>query len=161
MNKKHIYIGVGILGIVLLMLIVPGYFSEENPKTGKQINSGNGVKDKGIEKIEIIHFFGTNQCYACKTMGEYAKETVETYFSEELDSGIIEFKQLNGDMQKNRAKVNEYGATGSSLWIGIYYNNDDKTFEKKEIVEVWYKLRNKQEFMNYLKQVIEEKLPGE
>ena len=110
-----------------------------------------------VDKLEIFHFHGDVQCYSCKVLGDYASETINTYFKEELESGIIVFEHVNGQLPENRELVLKYGATGSSLWFGVY---DDGNFNAEENINVWYKLRNKQDYMNYLRGVINEKLEG-
>jgi hypothetical protein len=37
---------------------------------------------------------------------------------------------------------------------------DDKGFHTEENVNVWYKISNKEDYMNYLKGVLEKKLQG-
>ena len=143
-----------LIGIVILLFVIfiPKYF------TGNV--TASGIKISGdIQKIEIIHFHGTNQCYSCKTVGNYAEETVNTYFSNELKSKKITFQHLNAELSENYELAKKYGVTGSSLWIGIYYA--DGTFSKEENVNVWYKISNKEDYINYLKGVIESKLSGE
>jgi hypothetical protein len=108
-----------------------------------------------IEKIEIIHFHGNNQCFSCITVGDYAEETINTYFKKEIDEGFIEFKHLNGQLPENKDLVLKYGATGSSLWIGTYFL--DGTFKAEQNINVWYKVNNKEDYMNYLKSEIEKK----
>ena len=152
MNKKYLYAGVIALVILLLIFTIPKYFAGDATASGTEISSD-------IEKIEVIHFHGTNQCYSCVTMGDMAEETINTYFAEELNSGKITFEHLNGDLSQNREKVVKYGATGSSLMIGTYYN--DGTFTKEENINVWYKINNKQGYMDYFKEVIENKLSGD
>lgn len=152
-NKKYVYAGIGIFVLALLIFSVPKYFN------GNVTASNPSSEISGeIEKIEIIHFHGTNQCSSCITMGDFAEETVKTHFKDELDSGKITFDHLNGELPENKEKAKKYGATGSSLWIGTYYK--DGTFEKEQDTNVWYKINNKQDFMNYLKGVIKEKLSG-
>ncbi len=152
MDKKYIYAGIAIALVLLFIYSVPKYFTGNVTASETQISSD-------IEKLEIIHFHGTNQCYSCITMGDYAEETINTYFSNELKSGKIVFEHINGELAKNRDKVIKYGATGSSLWIGVTYK--EGTFEKEQNINVWYKINNKQDYMNYLKGVIEGKLKGE
>ncbi len=152
MDKKYIYAGIVITVVLLLIFIVPKYFTGNVTASGSEI-SGD------IEKIEIIHFHGTNQCWSCITMGDMAEETINNYFSDELESGKIIFAHLNGELAQNRDRVIKYGATGSSLWVGTYYA--DGSFTKEENIKVWYKINNKQDYMNYLKGVIEGKLKGE
>jgi hypothetical protein len=150
-NKIFFYGFIIIALILLLIIFIPKYF------TGNATNSGTEISGD-IEKIEIYHFHATNQCYSCKTVGNYAEETINTYFSNGLKSGKIVFGHINGDLPENSELVKKYGATGSSLWIGTYYK--DGTFVKEENINVWYKISNKQDFMNYLKGVIESKLSG-
>ena len=151
MNKRYLYVGIGIAILLIFIFTIPKYFTGNATSLDTKI-SGD------IEKIEIIHFHGTNQCYSCITMGDMAEETINTYFANELKSGKITFTHLNGELSENREKVVKYGATGSSLWIGTYYK--DGTFKKEENVNVWYKIDNKQGYLDYLKGVIETKLSG-
>ena len=112
-----------------------------------------------IEKIEVYHFHGTNQCYSCITVGDYAEETLNTFFADELESGKIVFGHINVDLPKNQELVKKYETTGSSLWIGTY--TSDEKFRKEQNTNVWYKIGNKQEYLDYLKEVIEKKLSGD
>lgn len=152
MDKKYLYAGVGTVVVLLIFFTIPKYFAEDVTASGAPIS-------EDIEKIEIIHFHGTNQCYSCVTMGDMAEETVRTYFADELESGKITFDHINAQLPENNATTKRYGATGSSLWIGTYY--EDATFTKEENVNVWYKINNKTDYMDFLKGVIETKLAGE
>ncbi len=149
-----------IIAVVIFAVLVAGCSGSENENN----SAGNAVNDMSsaeravnIDKLEIYHFHGNNQCYSCVTMGDYAEETVNTYFKEELEKGIIIFDHINGELPENRDLVMKYGATGSSLWLGTYRGGD---FTPEQNIQVWYKLRNKQDYMNYLKGVIEQKLAG-
>lgn len=120
-------------------------------------NPGNNPSGS-VEKVEVYHFHATRQCYSCITLGAYAEETVNTYFAPELASGRVVFGHVNVDLPENKALVEQYGPTGSSLWIGVY----NKTgFYKEENVNVWYKIGNKDDYMVYLKGVIENRLAGD
>ena len=151
MNKKYIYAGIGIVVILLLVLIIPKYFTAEVTASGTKI-SGD------IEKIEVYHFHGESQCSSCIAVGNLAEETVNTYFSNELKSGKIVFGHINAELPENYALAKKYGVTGSSLWIGVY--TKDGKFFKEENTNVWYKINNKSDYLNYLKGIIETKLSG-
>jgi len=110
-----------------------------------------------VEKIEIIHFHVTQQCLSCILVGGYAEETVNTHFQNELSSGKLVFMHINGELANNSDIVTKYGATGSSLWIGIYDRNG---FHAEQNINVWYKINNQTEYMDYLRGVILEKLNG-
>jgi hypothetical protein len=112
----------------------------------------------GVERVEIIHFHGTHQCYSCITVGQYAEETVNAHFADELKSGKITFAHLNGELPENQALVMKYGVTSASLWIGVY---DSNGFHKEQNIQVWYKINNKADYMAYLEGVIEKRLAGD
>jgi len=109
-------------------------------------------------KVEVYHFHRTSQCWSCITLGALAEKTVNTYFKEELASGKIVFGHINGELPENKELVNKYGATGSSLWIGTYI---DGKFNKEENIKVWYKLNNEEDYMSYLKGVLDKRLKGD
>ncbi len=111
-----------------------------------------------VSKVEVFHFHSTQQCYSCKTVGQYAKETVEAYFPVQVSEGKVEFRSINIDLPENREMTMKYGATGSSLWLGIY---DESGFHAEQNVKVWYKLDDKDGFMNYLKEVVDKRLAGD
>jgi len=109
------------------------------------------------DKVEVFHFHGTHQCYSCITVGSLAEKTVNTYFKDELDSGKIVFGHINGELPENSDLVAKYGVTSASLWIGTYING---TFHKEENVNVWYKISNEADYLQYLKGIIEKRLKG-
>jgi len=146
--------------LVSLLILASGCVSSNgnnaNNATGDAISEPN-ISSR-VEKVEIIHFHGTHQCYSCITVGAYAEETVNTYFSEEVNSGRVSFAHVNAELPENKELATKYGVTGSSLWIGVY---DQNGFRKEENVNVWYKINDKQAYMDYLKGVINETLAGE
>jgi len=145
--KKKYYLGIGVALVLLLIFTIPKYF------TGKVISDAQ--INSNLEKIEVYHFHATRQCYTCKTVGAFSEETINTYFVDELESGKLVFDHINVDLPENKALATRYEATGSSLFIGAYYG--DGSFIKEENTNVWYKIDNKEEFINYLKGVIEQK----
>lgn len=112
-----------------------------------------------VTKLEVFHFHPTRQCISCVTIGDYANATLTTYFADELASGKIVFRHINGELPENQAEVERYGASGSSLWIGVY--TSDGTFYPEENLKVWYRTDDKGRFMDYLKGVIEKRLAGD
>ncbi len=147
------------IAITLMMLLVG--CSNINEKqalpTGDVIQTENTLSSTSVEKLEIYHFHGTHQCYSCKTVGAYAEETVNTYFADELKSGKIVFGHINAELPENKDLAMKYGISSASLWLGVY---DKDGFHPEQNTNVWYKISNKEEYMNYLKEVIEQKLAG-
>jgi len=110
-----------------------------------------------VERVEVMHFHPAQQCYSCKTLGEYAKETVNIFFVPELESGKLVFKEVNLNLPENADLVKKYEVTGSSLWIGVY---DANGFHKEQNINVWYKINNETEFAQYLQPIIRDRLNG-
>ncbi len=111
-----------------------------------------------VDKVEVIHFHGAYQCYSCITVGDYAEETINTYFADELKTGKITFSHVNRELPENQELVDKYGAIGSSLWIGVY---DGADFHKEQNINVWYKTEDKEEYLAYLKEILEKRLNGD
>jgi hypothetical protein len=122
------------------------------------ISSAEKAAAPSVEKVEVIHFHGTHQCYSCKTVGQYADDTVNSLFADEVKNGKVSFAHINTDLLENMELVKKYGVTGSSLWIGVYDNNG---FHKEENVNVWYKIDNKEEYVKYLSEIIAKRLKGD
>ena len=139
---------------IMLIVFVSGCINQTNQNTQEQSIGTNISLDNSVEKIEIYHFHAQRQCYSCITVGSYAEETVNTYFADELESGKIIFGHINVDLPENEELAKKYGATGSSLWIGIY---DKNGFHPEQNTNVWYKINNKDDYLQYLKGIIEEK----
>jgi hypothetical protein len=146
---------VKIIYIVLIALFLLGCANQNSSISGDVLN--NKSADASIEKIEVYHFHGTNQCYSCITVGAYAEETINTYYSNELQSGKIVFSSINYDLPENKVTAMKYGVSGSSLWIGVY---DSTGFHHEQNTNVWYKISNKEDYMSYLKGIIDQKLAG-
>lgn len=110
---------------------------------------------KGIiaEKIEVVHFHATQQCWSCITLGEYTKKTIEERFAEKQKNGTIVFEEINGDLPENREMVIKYQASGSSLFINAITGGKDNIEEE---ITAWQFVSNKNKFMDYL----ENKLKG-
>ncbi|MCU0632497.1 MAG: nitrophenyl compound nitroreductase subunit ArsF family protein [Methanolinea sp.] len=153
MNERRVVILSHLLLLVFLFVLAAGC---TNPAEQGR-NPGKNVSGAG-EKVEVYHFHATRQCYSCIVLGEYAEETVTTYFAPEMQSGKVVFGHVNVDLPDNKALVELYGPTGSSLWIGVY---DKDGFHKEQNMKVWYKLGDKNEYMTYLKEVIEKRLAGD
>ncbi|MDD4878330.1 MAG: nitrophenyl compound nitroreductase subunit ArsF family protein [Candidatus Nanoarchaeia archaeon] len=142
--------------IILAIALLLAGCSEKAPIDSNAVVSGE--HQINIDKLEIYHFHGTHQCYSCKTVGAYAEETVNTFFPNELKTGKIVFRHINGELPENMDLVMKYKATGSSLWLGVYTKEGE--FKAEQNTNVWYKINNKIDYMNYLREVIEQKLAG-
>jgi hypothetical protein len=116
------------------------------------------VANSTVERVEVYHFHGNQQCMSCIAVGDLAEKTVNANFQAELASGRVVFAHVNYDLPENAALAAKYGVTGSSLWIGIYDNNG---FHRQQDMDVWYLTDDKEKYQAYLASVISKRLNGD
>jgi hypothetical protein len=133
-------------GIVLFLLLISGVTAENMNNTSSN-----------VQQVEVYHFHPTNGCITCTTIGAYAEELIKKSYPSELESKKIVFDHINYQDPKNADLVKKFGVTGSSLMIGV---TDGTGFHKEENTKVWYKVGNKDEFMTYLKDLLDKRLAG-
>jgi len=143
-----------IISVIFSIILISGCVSNDQ----KISENSTTNTSSNVEKVEIIHFHWTNQCNSCIAVGALAEKTVNTYFSDELESGKITFAHINAELPINKDLVSKYGVNSASLWIGVY---DENGFHKEMNANVWYKINNETDYMSYLKGVIEKRLVGD
>ena len=100
-NKMKFGLIIGILMLSLFMTGCNNNTSQYNVTGNTIVSTSADEKVINIDKLEIYHFHGTNQCYSCITLGNYAAETINTYFKEELEKGKIVFDHINVELIEN------------------------------------------------------------
>ena len=152
MQKKIIIliIGVTIIGVIFLVL--------RNSNEPTETQSANNQTEKSqeelpmstakisSEKIEVVHFHATQQCWSCITVGEYALKTIKEKFPEEHKNGVIVYKDINGELPENKDIVAKYQASGSSLFVNAIIEGKDNI---EEDVTVWRLVSNESQFISY------------
>ena len=152
MQKKIIIliIGVAIVGV--------GFFVARNGNKPTEAQNTNNQTTKSqeelpmstaktlAEKIEVVHFHATQQCWSCITVGEYALKTIKEKFPEEYKNGTIVFRDINGELPENKDLVMKYQAGGSSLFVNAITAGKDNI---KEDVTVWRLVSNESQFISY------------
>jgi len=152
MSKKTI-IGIAVgIGILALLAIVSYAGSPKSSDSTANTSSGQPA-----EKIEVVHFHGTQQCWSCRTVGEYALKTIKERFPEEYKNGTIVFSDVNGELPANRDIVTRYQARSSSLFVNAITAGNDNIHED---ATVWRLVSNEQQYMDYFEAELK-KLLGE
>ncbi|MFC2100512.1 nitrophenyl compound nitroreductase subunit ArsF family protein [Bacteroidota bacterium] len=105
-----------IISMSLLFLVLPGIYTAKNTHEPSK-----------NPKIKVIYFHGNHRCYTCKSIEAHTKKTLQTYFANELEKGIITFESINIDEDENKSIAEEYKVFGSSLFIvKITTNGEEK-----------------------------------
>lgn len=155
MMNKHILL---FLGMVALALIFGSIFltnaQAKSDLANQTTNMANTTitSNSLVDMVEVYHFHRTRQCPTCIRIGNLTELTLKTYFQNELDSGKLVFAHINVELPENAQIAEKYGATGSSLMIGVY--RKDGSFSKEENTDVWYKMGNQEEYLAYMKGIM-------
>lgn len=145
--------------LILLLLAVSGC-TDVSSHSGEALSTQSSAAgtNSTVERVEVFHFHGKQQCYSCITVGDLAEKTVNASFKDELASGRLVFAHVNYDLPENAALKTKYNVTGSSLWIGVY---DANGFHKEQNIRVWSLINDKDAYSTYLSGVITKRLNGD
>ena len=98
--------------------------------------------------IELYHFHGTYRCTPCIRVDEYLLFTLETYFPEEVASGLIVYQSLNYELNENSAIVSYLNVFGSSLYL-VERESDGTVRIHNYTYKAWELTSNKNNFVSY------------
>jgi hypothetical protein len=143
--------------LITIALISGGCISAAVPAQHSPTRPSSISDPDSIQKVEIIHFHTDQYCGSCERVGRLSEEAVKSAYGAELSSGKIVYMHIIIDDPANQNVLQKYGATGASLWTGVY----DKTgFHPWEDLKVWY-LADDTAFSRHVKGVIDDLLAGE
>jgi hypothetical protein len=151
MNKNlRIILSVAVIAVVLLSLVIAknknGNVAKEEQPVLQSSDSKDVQKITPVDKIEVVHFHGTQQCVSCISVGKFALETIKIKFPTEYESGKIVFKDINGELSENQEIVLKYQARGSSLFINAIRGDVD---DIKEDTTVWRLVSDESKYVLY------------
>lgn len=149
-GKYLLYGGILVFAAAFAYAGVGSKKDTEQDAASEQKNSLKTVQirdSKPVEKIQVFLFHNTQRCYSCVTMGKYAKETVERNFQKELNSGKIEFREINIDLPENKEVADKFKAAGSSLFLNSIIDGQNNI---EEDAQAWRLISDEQAFVSYL-----------
>ena len=104
-----------------------------------------------IHRVDVVYFHRTNRCYSCTYAEEQIRYTLETYFSDELGSGMVIFQSIDVQNPDNAEIIEKCGAYTSQLFI-ITITDDSEHIEHVE--EIWRLIGKDEDFSNLVKDKI-------
>ena len=152
MNKKILLILLlAIVSLIGLSVLGKSKKTDEQVLSTSQIDSNNPPPSPTVvivpaDKIEVVHFHATQQCWSCITVGEYALKTIKEKFPEEFASGKIVYKDIDGELKENQEIVVKYQARGSSLFVNAIRDDKDDITED---TTVWRLVNDENQFISY------------
>ena len=153
--------------IILVLLAIPfvltGCDGQTDGAESATIQTSPAADAEGLmssvvqkaDKIEVVHFHATQQCFSCITVGKFALKTIQEKFPEEYKDGTIVFRDINGELPENRDIVVKYQARGSALFVNAI-TGEQETIQ--EDTRVWRLVTDEQAFMDYFEGRLKELL---
>jgi len=145
MNKK-IIIGIIVVILVVVVAVIAKNNGQQSDTDSADKLSSESSDEIPTEKIEVVHFHGTHQCWSCITVGEYALKTIQERFPEEYKNGTMVFRDINVELPENEDIVVKYQASGSSLFVNAITDGRDNIGED---TTVWQLVRDESKYINY------------
>jgi len=109
--------------------------------------------DEKPKKIIAYYFHTTHRCATCLKIENSSKAAIEKYFKKEMEEGKISFVSINIEEENNRHYIQDYKLYTKSLILSIVQG--EKEVKWKNLDKVWLKIRNEEEFNNYIKEEVE------
>jgi len=156
MDKKNI----GAIAIIAAVLIGAAVFALKNsdkPTEAQNVTAADAQGDgkESADKVQIYMFHATQRCSTCIAIGRLAGETVNEYFQPELESGRIEFREINIDLPENKMLAKKFQASGAALYINSIVDGEDDIVQD---TKVWRLADDEAEFKIHLRDEINNRL---
>ncbi len=101
-----------------------------------------------MPRVTIYYFHRQIRCHSCLQIEEWAKQAVESKFSNLLSAGTIKWRTVNVEEKGNEHFVKEFKLDGPSLVMVSM--NDGKGESWKNLEKVWDLLGYEQQFTTYV-----------
>ena len=126
--------------------------SQSDPKT-----DNDGLDNSDVpHRIIAYYFHGTTRCPTCLTIEDYAKEAIETGFSDDLKKGTLEWHAINFDESANEHFVKDYNLYAQALIV--IDSTAGQTARWKNLEQIWDLVGEKEIFQKYIRDEIRQYL---
>jgi len=149
---KILWIVCPIVLVCLAVWLILAYGT--SPATPPPSNNSSGPADR----VDVVYFHRTQQCYRCRYAEEGTHYTLETYFKDELASGKVTFQSIDVQDEANADIVNKYSAYTSSLFINTIKDGSDHI---EQVTDIWFVIGDDEAFAEVVKSEVEKSLSGE
>jgi len=109
--------------------------------------------DPPADRVVAMYFHRTQRCPTCLKMGGYSEEAVKQGFAEQIEKGLVEFHYVDFQDKKNAALAKGYNISGPALIVVKVVDN--KVKEYKDLQDIWTKVGEKPEFLEYVREHVE------
>jgi hypothetical protein len=127
----------------------------DNPPAAEGLAAVDNPAEAGTADIVIVYYFhGDKRCRTCLSIEAYTKESIESSFPEQLESGELELRIVNVDEPENEHFIHDYGLTTKSVILADYRGGAQERW--KNLGMIWEYVRDKETFIGYVRRETEE-----
>ncbi|MEZ4528618.1 MAG: nitrophenyl compound nitroreductase subunit ArsF family protein [Desulfobacterales bacterium] len=127
--------------LVLAFCMVFAASAEEAKDSAASLKSDNSV---------IVNYFhGKRRCITCQKLEAYAKESLNTYFADELADKRIHWKVTDVSIPENAHFIQDFSLVSQSLVLTMQENG--KQTKWQHLDQIWNLVRNQQAYMEYVR----------
>ena len=117
------------------------------------VTAAEATKKPPKDRVVAMYFHRTQRCPTCRKMGSYTEEAIKTGFSQQLKDRTVQFHYVDFQNKKNAALVKGYKIKGPALVVA--HIKDKKVKEYRNLEKIWTKVREKPEFVKYVRENID------
>ena len=147
-----------VTGILLLFVVVSVSYLAIGEWRGRGTTSGDegdGAIDgsqaaREGDYVIVYYFYGNKRCNTCRTIEAYAKEAVETGFTDLVGKGDIVWQAVNTEQDGNEHFVDDYELAYKTVVLVEVRDGEETKWE--QLNKVWELVDNKQSFVEYVQQ---------
>jgi len=100
------------------------------------------------DRIIVYYFHGDVRCETCHKLETYAKETLDTYFADELAAGKIVWQVVNVEQPQNEHFIGDYKLITKSIVLSKVAQGKEVKWENLD--RIWQEVGNKQNYLEYV-----------
>lgn len=98
--------------------------------------------------VVAYYFYGNIRCQTCRKLEAYTAESITTSFTNELSTGLLEWKTTNVDDTENEHFIEDYQLTSRAVVLVRVVGG--KETEWKNLKRIWDLVPDKAAFQKYI-----------
>lgn len=113
------------------------------------------ARSSSTDGIELLYFHRTDRCQSCNNAEQFARDTLNTYFPDQMKLGTLSIRSI--DYQKDKEMAEKYNVRMQGLKLRIVRNGQESV---KDVPEIWAYVKDKAAYESYLKNLLAQELGG-
>ncbi len=109
------------------------------------------------DKVVVYAAHMTFRCPECNQIEWFTNDLLNSDFTDEIESGELEFITI--DYMQNPEFARRYDISSSTVIVARFEDGTEKGFERLD--EVWAKIKNREDFMDYVRKAVISALYGD